>query len=618
MQSRDLAFMTELLRANLVGKSTMHPSEWCARNLVFDEPNNRGPFRISGNEYVVDVLNDFARVDVSDEVLVWGSQTRKTGTLMGGMAWCIENDPCGVLWVMPGRDLAGKFSRQRWMPMLRASEVTRRKIPTGANRHSFKTLEQIIGASIFNFVGSHSAANLASTPCRRVIMDEVDKFNDGTSKECDAGNLAEQRTKDQVNPQRWKTSTPTIREGLIWQEYLKGDQRRFYLPCPFCKGQFVLAWSQRMTVLPMTGAEAFIAWDPAAKLADKQWDLDRVKLTAHAVCPHCKAPIGNEHKTTMVRGGEWKPTNSGSVAGYVSRHLSSLYGTGPETTFGKLAVKFLQAKQSLLGLQGFINGDLAEPFESQDTIGDRVELITQRMETDPDGTLIMTVDCQARSPFFWWVIRRWAPGRSDGVAFGSAETWEELDEIQKSHGVRNEAVAVDSGYGARSDADVYSACVQRCEVLPAAEHGRIPVAVGWIPTKGMPGRKMWKDASGVQRPYYLRDVDPFEGSSDASRVRIGLVGFSSDYAKDLLDGMRKRRGGIAWGVGQSMASETYWRHMDGEIKEAIRSKVSGRTVHQWRPRSRHWPNHGLDCEVLQVITAALLGLLDLNNEPKDE
>lgn len=607
------AALNEILTSCLVGKSTESPSEWALNHFVFDEPNNHGPFRLAGNEYVRDVVDDFGRKDASDFALVWGSQSKKTGSLMAGLAWRIANNPCAALWVMPNEKLAKRFSRQRLQRAFRATEAIARLIPRGSARHSFSTLEQSIGGSILNFVGSNSAANLASNPCQLVIMDEVDKFNEGGTKETDANDLAGQRTKDQADPQRWRTSTPTLSDGLIWQEYLKGSQHRYHVPCPFCGGRVVLAWAPRFTVLPLIGCEAWIRWDPAAKRSTGEWDYDRVRLTAHALCPHCKRAVGNEHKTAMVRDGQWIASNPHAPSTYISRHLSSLYATSTETTFGALAVKFIQAKRSLLGLQGFINGDLAEPMEAQDTLGDRVELITPRIaEHDASGCVrVLTVDCQARSPFFWWVCREWGPGVSRGVECGSAETWEEIEEIQRRLGVQREAVAIDSGFGARSDAEVYVACVSRSEIVRQPQG--LPVALGWVPTKGLPGRRLFKDATtGLSRPYYLRDVDPFEGTTDAGKIRTGLVLFSSDYIKDVLHALRHRTSGLcAWSVSEAMNTETYWRHMDAEIKEPVRSKSTGRVTHLYRLRSQRWPNHLLDCEVLQVVFASYLGLFDI-------
>jgi len=121
-------------------------------------------------------------------------------------------------------------------------------------------------------VWSNSPAALASIPARVVILDEVDKFNEGGRKEADAVNLAEQRTKTFSNPKRIKTSTPTLSDGLIWQEFAKTDQRRRFMPCPHCGKLVLFAWSKAFTVFPLTGNEAFIKWDSKARRPkDNSW-----------------------------------------------------------------------------------------------------------------------------------------------------------------------------------------------------------------------------------------------------------------------------------------------------------------------------------------------------------
>ena len=174
--------MDSIRLACLKPRATQKPRDWCVENLVFDEAGNHGPFKLSGCEYIADVLDDFADPNITDEVLVWGSQTRKTGTLMGGVAWSVVNDPCGFLWVMPSMTLAGRFSRQRFQKLLKASAPTMELVPTGAARHDFSTSAMMLGASTLNLVGSNSPANLASNPCRRVLLDEVDKFDAGAGR----------------------------------------------------------------------------------------------------------------------------------------------------------------------------------------------------------------------------------------------------------------------------------------------------------------------------------------------------------------------------------------------------------------------------------------------------
>jgi hypothetical protein len=480
-------------------------------------------------------------------------------------------------------------------------------------------LDQKLGASSILFTGSNSPGNLSSTPRRRVIQDEVDKFATSTSKESDATNLADQRTKNQPNPQRFKTSTPTIVEGLIWQEFLKGDMRRYFVPCPLCGRQhpssrrIVLAWSKEYTVLPKTGNEAFVVWDKEARLSDGSWDLDRVERSARFQCPHCRGDILDAHKTWMNREGVWQPTKK-AAAGFVSRQLPSLYACAPETTVGKLAKKFLEQKNSLLGLQGFINGDLAEPYMSQDRQSQRIELISRvKVEVVAQWIKLMFIDCQGKRPWFWQVCRAFDGGNSHGFDAGPLDTWDEVRAKQLAHGILDCSVCVDSGFGARSDADVYKTCAAYGEFVnrPPPDHEKKPLHLGWLPSKGLPSNKRWKDPeSGLLVPYYTREIDPFSGTMDAGKVAMELFEFSGDFFSEILESLRQGKGGYKWSIDEAVATEEYWRHMDSEIKEPTFNRKTGKTVFQWAPRSKHWPNHMKDCERGLQAFAARLGIFD--------
>ena len=608
--------MTALQRKFILGvfaniwadRSKEAVSHWCERNLRFDEPENSGPFSLAGRDYIREPLDAYADSRVSDMVLVFGSQAGKTGLMMGGNAWLCVNDPARILWVMANENQAKDFSTTRWQPMLKNSPTFEDLIPRGAKRHDFAKLTQLLGSSIVNFHGSNSPSNLASKPARVVVQDEVDKFSDGTTKEADAVNLADQRTKGQTMPKRVKSSTPTITEGLIWQEFLKTDMRRRWVPCPHCSKFVVLIWSKNYTVFPLTGDEAEVKWDKEARV-DGKWDLKQVERTAHFECPHCAGQILDAHKTIMDRDGEWRPTCE-AANGYRGWHLPSLYASTPETNVGKLAVKFLQASNSLMGLQGFINGDLAEPFENQDTRGQRVEIVTESIrETDdddaPEPVRLMSVDCQAKAPFFWYVVREWIGGNSLALSAGPADTWEELEEIQRQHEVKDAAVIVDSGFGARSDAEVYRNCCL---------HGSIEGGyhVGWLPSKGMPGRKRWRDKQHQSQPWHMVNIDPMMGTAQSGQVNMSLFEFSGDFFKDVLEGLRQGRGDVTWGVHPEVNTDEYWRHLDGEIKTATRHGKTGSVTYQWQKRSRHWPNHMLDCEVMQIALATFFNLFAID------
>lgn len=617
MNKEQLQDLRQILLSALAPLPSGSVSDWCAANVTIPPPQTQepGPMLFDGREYLLDVLQDFADPTVTDSVSCFGSQSGKTTALMGGVAWSIVNDPTGILWVMPSMGLAQSFSETRWQPMVLASDVLEALVPRGVRRHDFKKTQQQLGSSIVNFIGSNSPSNLASRPARLVILDEVDKFDEGGRGEADAVNLAEQRTKSFSNPKRIKTSTPTLDCGLIWQEFLKGSQERYQVPCPHCSKFVVLCWSKSFTVFKLTGNEAFVQWDKEARLDDGGWDLERVERSAHCVCPFCGGEIEDGHKTRMVRDGRWVATNASAAVSFRSRHLPSLYASSPETSFGKLAVKFLQAKRSLMGLQGFINGDLAEPYVSQDTVGQRTELVRASIDATVEAKPLMTVDCQAVAPYFWYVVRSWCGnGSSTAIDAGSLDTFEEVRAKQLEHGVDDCGVMVDSGYGARSDSEVYRHCASFGEILQQAA-GRA-IHLGWMPSKGFSSRKRWKDPNtGLMLPYIARAIDPFVGTAQQGLVEMALLEYAGDAYKDILQELRKP--GQMWAVLQSVSTEEYWRHMEGEMKKAVFNRTNGRTTHQWVTRSKTWPNHMFDCEVMQVALASYIGLFQIQEVLND-
>jgi hypothetical protein len=219
------------------------------------------------------------------------------------------------------------------------------------------------------------------------------------------------------------------------------------------------------------------------------------------------------------------------------------------------------------------------------------------------------VDCQRSAPNFWHVVRAWNGGNSTAIEAGPLSTWEEIRDRQVANGVPDVAVLVDSGYGAEGEAYVYANCARFCRVVNR-EDG-LPIAMGWMPAKGMPAGKRWRDKlTGLEQSFYLRPLDPYQGTSQAGQVEMELFEFSGDYFKDVLDNLRKSRGGYTWSVAADVASDDYWRHMDAEVKAGEFNRRTGRTTFRWQQRSKHWPNHLFDCEVLQVAGANFFGIFN--------
>lgn len=575
--------------------STETVVEWCEKNINFNEPGNTSTFSTRGREYVREPLNEFQNNKVTTLVLVFAAQSGKTAMIMGGVGWRVFHHDGQVVWVMPGQDLADSFSQNRWIPMLRNS-ATKDMLPE--NQRKTKANEQHVGHSVITFVGSNSAAGLSSRPSEWVIMDEVDKFNKGTKAEADAVQLTEYRTINFAHPKHVKTSTPTIESGLIWQSFLKGDQCRYYVPCPHCEKEIVLSWSKGYSIFKPTGNEAYVEWSQEAKNEEGVWDLEEVRRTAHAVCPFCKGHINDYHKTKMVRNGRWVSTNEYHSKGTRSFHLSALYSNAHQNSFGNLAVRFLEAVKSLQGAQGFVNGSLAEPWIEQDA-QNRTELfVPQTFSFEGQSVRFLTIDCHLKSPRFWFVVREWwKTGNSKLVTFGSCDTVEELEKIQKDNGVTDSHVYIDSGYDSQF---VYQTCAAHGTLTRAKP---LPLHIGWTPTKGFAENKYWVDKRTGQKLIHGFGL----ASLSHKKYNLYTLEYNADAIKDVLHRFRQQKTETKWAVTENTTA-TYWEHLSGEVK---RERISeGRLTYRWEKRRSNTQNHLLDCEVVQIAVAMTAKLLD--------
>ena len=561
--------------------------EWAEENLRLTsrQTEHPGPFSTSVRPYMREPMECWKDPTVSEATLCWGSQTAKTTTLMAGLAWLIDNEPSPALWLMPTENLARSFSKSRWMPLLEDSPAMIANFP--ADRHKLTNLEQHFTRATLTFVGTNSPANLASRPVRVLVGDEVDKFAAATDEEADALELAEQRLKAFSSSKAFLTSTPTVKSGRIWQRFLRGDQRRFRIPCPHCRELIRLDWKQ-------------VKWDPDARDDAGRWDFSKVRASSYYECQSCKGHISDAQKVAGLRHGKWVPENANALPGVRSYHLSSLYSPDRKCTWGHLAAAFLEAKEVPAGLQGFINGYLAEPWEEEMGVVDNWDFLDgRRAEYDfgepwsEEERRFMAADRQeSGGEHYWYVVRAFGPfGQSRLVAYGRCNTTLELEEIRKKWGVSLVNCMVDSGNKA---AEVYRFCV--------ATGG----AKGWKPFKGDDAEwflcRRKEDGKAVRRVWIKSMVDPLAGKRGPGRASLPLFRFSNPGVKDiLLEQMQGLSGG--WTIPRSVGRE-YLQQVTAERREES-TDGRGRISFKWRRVRRD--NHLWDCEVMIAAAAVITG-----------
>ena len=580
--------------------------EWAHNNVQFNEEGNCEFFGIEGREYIKEILEKVGDWRTRDVTLVFGSQAGKTSALMAGVAWLVCNRNVRVLWVMTDEETAGDFATDRWIPMLQASETA--KYISG--RYDIKRLKQKVKGSTIMFRGAHSSGKIASFPCDVVVLDETDKYPQKIKGETGTVNLAEQRTKSKANPLHIKTSTPSEEDRPIWIEFQKGDQRRYFVPCPHCGKEILFAWHPDYYVLSKLGCEAYVCWDQDAK-GENGWDLERAAATTHVKCPFCGLKIFDRDKRGMISKGRWKPTNMRAEKNRYSYHLSSLYVNNPSCAWGNLTKKFLLAVNSLEGPQGFVNGDLAEPYLSQQIVSRTEFLIPSETPMEGRWFYILTVDVQEKNPFFWFVVRAWnEKGDSRLIDFGSRNSFEEIEEVQRKYNIPDVCVGIDSGYDAQR---VYKECIKRGKLIQVGGKKR---HLGWTPMKGENENRFWKDKkTGVSMVFGL-----VLARTEYKNLELYVLGFNGSYIKDVLYRYRTQKTEEKWAVTE-IVDDVYYSHMNAEVKK--RKICSGRVAYKWEIISNKRDNHIFDCEVMSIVKAKSLGfgakiVVEKNREEKEE
>lgn len=294
---------------------------------------------------------------VETVVVCKGSQTAMTTTAYCWLAKEMCCDPGSALVVMNSTQDARDKSAETWRPLWEDSHRLREMLPAN-RRRDWTKLYQLCNQSPVYWIGANSPGRLGAKPIRRLILDEVDKYPSGfgrkgkgttsrlTSSEAGAAALARQRTKAFRKKGLAKIlefSTPTDDAGEITVEYLNGDQRKLYVPCPHCGHPHVMAWAGFRLDMELA-----------------KTDPRRVVEAARYECPTCRQPWTDDDRFAAIDRGEWRSTAEPRDPRCRSYQLPSWYSKFVTTQY--LAAQWLRAQESKSALQDFINSECAEPY----------------------------------------------------------------------------------------------------------------------------------------------------------------------------------------------------------------------------------------------------------------
>ena len=347
-------------------------SEWADRFRVLSQraASEPGRWRTARTPYLREIMDALsASSPVQRVVAMKGAQVGFTEAGNNWIGYVIDQAPGPMLSVSPTVDMAKRTSKQRIAPMIEESPALRGAVRESRSRDSGNTvLAKEFAGGVLVMTGANSAVGLRSMPARYLFLDEVDGYPGDVDGEGDPVALAEARTRTFQRRKIFMVSTPTIAgRSRIEREFSKSDQRRFFVPCPHCEHFQTLKFSQL------------------------KWPKDE-PAKANYICEECGSVLGDEHKTEMLRRGEWRATapGDGRTVGY---HLSSLYSPVGWMSWVEIAQRWAAAQGDADLLKEFMNTVLGETWHERGDAPDWDRVYqnrgTHRSGTVPLGALML-------------------------------------------------------------------------------------------------------------------------------------------------------------------------------------------------------------------------------------
>ena len=535
-----------------------------------------GPWRTSRTPYLQEPMDCLSSSStVQRVVMMFAAQTGKTEAGSNWLGYVIDHAPGPMLCVQPTVEMAKRLSKQRLESMIQETPCLTQKIAPARSRDSGNTMfSKEFPGGMMLLTGANSATGLRSAPCRYIFADEIDAFPADVDGEGDPVSLAEKRATTFARRKILLTSTPTVKDhSRIEAEYLRSDQRRYFVPCPKCSEMQWLKWSQ-------------IKWE------------DNDPQTAKYECEKCHGKFTDMHKPAMLRAGEWRATapGDGKTRGY---QLSGLYSPLGWFSWSDMVEEFLRAKSDAPALKTWVNTRCAETWEedyaskvSADGLRERCEDFP--MGVMPEGSTVLTFGIDVQDNRL--AISGWAWGRDEEAwliyhqeIFGDpsrADLWKQVDEAvlrewdhASGQKLRPDVVAIDSG--GHFTAEVYQFARER------ARQGVIAV----------------KGASARNKPVIGRG-SKVDLNSKGRTLKRGAVVHSvgTDTAKTTLFArLKHNEAGEGYLHFPTETTDEFFKQLTAE-KQVLKHNRGGFPVREWvkKPNARN--------EALDTLVYAYAGL----------
>ncbi|HKQ57966.1 MAG TPA: terminase gpA endonuclease subunit [Candidatus Eisenbacteria bacterium] len=303
---------------------------------------------------------------VEETVVMSGRQMAKTdGLLLNTLGYWMACRSGPIQFVQPTVETGKLWRKQRLTPMIEACPALRSRIGKARSRDASDTLLFLeYPGGTLRIGGSNSSASLRIAGARLVLCDELEEYSEDADGHGDPLAIVRQGASNFPDRKLGFTGNPGIRgESRTEREFRRGDQRRYFIPCPHCAAEGHQAAS--MDILTWDGQDRFgtdkgnhhkIDWEKPVPVG--------VEPVAYMTCSRCSRRVDEHYKTWMLANGEWRPTAPGNGVTR-SYQISGLYSPLGFRTWARCGLQFLEAKDRPSELKSFVQDVLGETFEER-------------------------------------------------------------------------------------------------------------------------------------------------------------------------------------------------------------------------------------------------------------
>lgn len=344
------------------------------------------------------IMNAFHEAGVQTVVVMGSSQWGKTACAVNIVAYHIAHDPCPILVVEPTVEpMARDFAKNRLDPTIEASPVLAEKVSKKRSKNSSNTtLAKTFRGGSIAIGGANSAASLAQRSVRLLVLDEIDRYPAELPGEGSTIAIARKRTQTYRSRKReLLVSSPTLENAPIHYWFKRGDQRRYFVPCPSCQTMHPYEWQQ------------------------VRWENDDPS-TARLHCPACDYAINDAERVAILSAGEWRAGHAERRdKAVVSFHIWEAYS--PLSSLSEIVGNFLSAREKQKAgdkseMHTWQNTTLGEPVELDGGEGvdgnvllARREAIQQGIDV-PFGACCLTMGVDVQDDRLEALVIAWGPG----------------------------------------------------------------------------------------------------------------------------------------------------------------------------------------------------------------